>query len=48
MMRRSLKRVLERLRAATNGTFRRGAIRGGQQAPLRMQLIGPARLRPRR
>jgi len=47
-MRRSLKRVLERLRAATNGTFRRGAIRGGQQAPLRMLLPGPARQRSQR
>jgi hypothetical protein len=37
-MKKSLRRVLERLRAATNGTFgKRTAVRGGLQAPQRMQ-----------
>jgi len=40
MMRKSLRRVLERLRAATNGTFHRGtAVRGGLQEPQRMQTL---------
>jgi hypothetical protein len=47
-MRKSLKRILERLRAATNGNLQRGGIRRGQQAPLRMQRLEPARLRSRR
>ena len=42
MMRKSLKRVLDRLRAKTNGAFRsRPAGRGGVEEPQRMH--GPAR-----
>ena len=49
-MRKSLRRVLERLRAATDGKLRpRTAVRGGLQEPQRSQLIpAPARSRPRR
>lgn len=37
-MRKSLKRVLDRLRAKTTETFRnRTAVRGGLQQPQRMQ-----------
>jgi len=44
-MRKSLKRVLDRLRAATNGTFRtRTSVRGGLQEPQRMALV-PAYVR---
>ncbi len=40
MMRKSLRRVLERLRAATSGSVRRGtAVRGGLQEPQRMQAL---------
>jgi hypothetical protein len=36
-MKKSLRRVLERLRAATNGTFgKRTHVRGGLQEPQRM------------
>jgi len=48
MMRKSLRRLLDRLRAATNGTpLRKGAsIRGGLSEPQRMQvLLVPARTR---
>ncbi len=39
-MRKSLRRVLDRLRAATNGTFgKRLPVRGGMQEPQRMQLV---------
>jgi len=39
-MRKTLKRVLERLRAATNGTFgKRTHVRGGLQEPQRMQPV---------
>jgi hypothetical protein len=39
-MRKSLKRVLEQLRAATNGMFRRGtAARAGLQTPQRLQPL---------
>jgi hypothetical protein len=44
-MRKSLKRVLDRLRAATNGTFRsRASARGGLQQPQRMHVT-PAPVR---
>jgi hypothetical protein len=45
MMRKSLKRVLDWLRTATNGTFRqRTATRQGLQDPQRMQALPvPAR-----
>jgi hypothetical protein len=37
-MKKSLRRVLERLRAATNGTFgKRTHVRGGLQETQRMQ-----------
>ena len=37
-MRKSLRRVLERLRSATNGMFRnRTSVRDGLQVPQRMQ-----------
>ena len=40
MMRKSLRRVLDRLRAATSGAFRRGtAVRGGLQEPQQLQAI---------
>jgi hypothetical protein len=44
-MRKSLRRVLERLRAASDGRFqRRTSIRGGVEQPQRMQmLLAPAR-----
>ena len=48
-MRKSLRRALDRLRAATNGVFRRGggSVRVGVQEPQRMQaLLVPARTRP--
>jgi hypothetical protein len=39
-MRKSLRRVLDRLRTATNGRFRKEAsIRGGLQQPQRMQAL---------
>jgi hypothetical protein len=39
-MRKSLKRVLDRLRAATNGRFRnRASVRGGLQEPQRMHVV---------
>jgi len=46
-MRKSLRRVLERVRAATRGRFRKGAsLRGALQEPQRMQaLLVPARTR---
>jgi len=46
-MRKSLKRVLARLRAATNGTFRKGlSARAGLQEPHRLQTV-PATVRAR-
>jgi len=44
-MKKSLRRALERLRAATNGTFRdRTHVRGGVQETQRMQpAVVPAR-----
>ena len=47
MMRKSLKRLLERLRAATGARLGAGAsIRSGLQEPQRMQtLLAPARRR---
>ncbi len=46
-MRKTLKRVLDRLRAATNGTFRnRTAVRGGLQEPQRVEALpAPVRVR---
>jgi hypothetical protein len=39
-MRKSLKRVLDRLRSATGERFRkRTSVRGGLQAPQRMQAL---------
>jgi hypothetical protein len=39
-MSKSLKRVLERLRAATSGRFRKTtSVRGGLQVPQQMQAI---------
>ena len=38
-MKKTLKRVLERLRAATNGRFRnRSSVRGGLQEPQQMHV----------
>jgi hypothetical protein len=47
MMRKSLRRMLERLRAATGARLGEGAsIRSGLQEPQRMQpLLTPARKR---
>lgn len=47
MMRKSLKRVLDRLRAASNGMFgKRTATREGLQEPQQLQLLPvPARAR---
>jgi hypothetical protein len=44
-MRKSLRRVLERLRVATNGAFgKRVSARGGMQEPQLMQpVLVPAR-----
>jgi hypothetical protein len=44
-MKKSLRRVLERLRTATNGTFaKRTHVRGGLQEPQRMEpALVPAR-----
>jgi hypothetical protein len=40
-MRKSLKRVLDRLRTVTNGRFRKPTvIRDALQAPQRMQALG--------
>jgi len=40
MMRKSLKRVLDRLRAASNGMFgKRTATRGGLQEPQQLQAL---------
>lgn len=49
-MRKTLRRVLERLRAATNGTFgKRERQGGGLQDPQRMQpVLVPARSPARR
>ena len=46
-MRKSLKRVLDQLRDATNGLFRkRTATRAGLQEPQRLQILPvPARAR---
>jgi hypothetical protein len=39
-MRKSLKRVLDRLRTATNGRFRKPAsVRGGLREPQRIQAL---------
>jgi hypothetical protein len=48
MMRKSLKRALDRLRAATNGRLRtRTSVRGGLQEPQRMTPVPlPVRVRP--
>jgi hypothetical protein len=48
-MRKSLRRVLERLPAATNGAFgKRTHVRGGVQEPQRMQpVLVPVRSTPR-
>jgi hypothetical protein len=47
-MMKSLRRMLDRLRAATNGTIRkRTATRTGLQEPQQMQALPvPARVRP--
>jgi hypothetical protein len=43
MMSKRLRRVLDRLRAVSNGTFRkRTSIRGGVQEPQRMHAVAPA------
>jgi hypothetical protein len=44
-MKKTLKRVLDRLRTATNGRFRRPtSARDGLETPQRMQALGvPAR-----
>lgn len=49
-MRKSLRRILERLRTATNGRFRSPTtVRGGLQEPQRMQpAYARARSGPRR
>jgi hypothetical protein len=49
-MRKSLKRVLERLRTATSGKVRRPtSVRGGLQLPQRMQALSASlRTRPAR
>jgi hypothetical protein len=46
-MRKSLKRVLDRLRTATNGMFRKPtSVRGGLQEPQRAQALpAPVRVR---
>jgi hypothetical protein len=42
-MRKSLKRVLDRLRTVTNGRFRKPtAVREDLQVPQRMQALGPS------
>jgi hypothetical protein len=47
-MKKTLRRVLERLRGATNGKFRSpSSVRGGLQEPQRMQPV-PVSARPRR
>ena len=48
MMRKTLKRVLDRLRSATGGTLRKGtSVRGGIQEPQRMNpLPEPPRVHP--
>ena len=48
MMRKSVKRVLDRLRRATDGMFRKPtATRGGLQEPQHLQALPvPARVRP--
>jgi len=50
IMRKSLRRVLERLRAATNGALgKRVSTRGGVHEPQRMQpVLVPARSASRR
>jgi hypothetical protein len=47
-MRKVLKRVLDQLRDATNGLFRKPtATRGGVQEPQQLQVVPvPARARP--
>ena len=49
-MKKSLKRMLDRLRAATNGKFRKPtSTREGLQMPQRMQALSvPARTPPAR
>jgi hypothetical protein len=49
-MRKSLKRVLDRLRTVTNGRFRKPtAVREDLQVPQRMEALGPStRTRPAR
>ena len=47
-MKKSLKRLVERLRTATNGRFRLPtSIRGGLQQPQRMQALPVRAHRPR-
>jgi hypothetical protein len=47
-MKKSLKRLLARLRTATGGEFRKpSSARRGLQEPQRMQAV-PVRARPRR
>ena len=47
MMRKSLRRVLDRLRAKTNNALhKRTSVRDGLQEPSRMQVI-PVRVRQR-
>jgi hypothetical protein len=47
-MRKSLKRVLDRLRAKTNDMFRnRTTVRGGLQEPQKMHMVpAPVHVRP--
>jgi hypothetical protein len=48
-MKKSLRRLLDRLRTATNGRFRAPtSVRGGLQQPQRLQVLpAPAKARPR-
>jgi hypothetical protein len=49
MMRKKVRRALDRLRGLTNGWLRgETSVRGGLQQPQRLQaLLVPARIRPR-
>jgi hypothetical protein len=43
MMSKRLRRMFDRLRAASNGTFRkRTSVRGGVQEPQRIHTVAPA------
>ena len=47
MMRKSLRRVLDRLRAATGGMFRKESVHGGLQEPQQLSgHLAPTRTRP--